>query len=148
MDEVLRMVEEKGKENNILKYNKLARLRSKRYTKHVLENQSKYIDKTKKNENGDAEKIIDSAHIIIGWKIAKNHKEAKRLERMAEYREKQMKKAKRNEFNEEGEILDLLSSQSSTVSSNYPDQRERSSEKFINDFVEKCFYSLNLDSDA
>ena len=95
MDEVLRMVEEKGKENNILKYDKLARLRAKRYTKHVLENQSKYIDKTKKN--GGAEKIIDSAHIIVGWKIAKNHKEAKRLERMAEYREKQMKKAKRNE---------------------------------------------------
>lgn len=99
MDEVLQKVEEKGKKNNILKYNKLARLRAKRYKQHVLQNQSKYINK---KDGVEEEVIIDSSHIITGWTIASRYKEKKRLERMEQYEKDK-----------------LNSSQSSTVLSEY-----------------------------
>lgn len=128
MDEILQKVEEKGKENNILKYNKMVSLREKRYKSH-LQNQSKYIN----NNDGIKEEIVvDSSHIISGWNIAEKYKEKKRQERMEQYKK---------------EKEELNSSQSSTVSSKYEDQRERSSEKFINEFVDKCFYALKLDGD-
>ena len=82
--------------------------------------------------------VIDSSHIITAWKLAENYQEKKRLERLEEYKQKLIERQKKKD-----EGLDV--SQSSKASSDYPEYRERSSEKFINEFVDKCYIALELD---